>query len=85
MMISLGTDKIDLVILNVASIELKYKIIAHGKKLISKDEIKRIDFEEKALLDYFDLKPYLDEYDNLLLERITQSKMIDKFSKQTCS
>lgn len=70
LVISLGTDKIDLVILNVAGVELEYKVITTGRLLFSRDEAERIEYEEGVLLRYLDIKPYLDEYDRLLFERI---------------
>jgi predicted nucleotidyltransferase len=70
LVISLGTDKIDLVILNVAGVELEHKVITTGTLLFSRDEAERIEYEEGVLLRYLDIKPYLDEYDSLLFERI---------------
>ncbi len=70
LIISLGTDRIDLVILNVAGVELEHKVIATGTLLLSKDEAERIEYEEGVLLRYLEIKPYLDEYDRLLFERI---------------
>ena len=70
LVISLGADKIDLVILNVAGVELEHKVIATGRLLFSRDEAERIEYEEGVLLRYLEIKPYLDEYDRLLFERI---------------
>lgn len=67
--LSLGKE-IDVVLLNVAGIELVYKVVTGGKLLLSRDDLLRVNFEEGAILDYFDIKPFLDEYSEHLYERI---------------
>lgn len=66
----LVNDKFDIRILNVMPLVLKFKVLKDGKLLFSNDEPKRIDFETEVIDRYFELKPYLDEYDELLKERI---------------
>ena len=68
--ITLHSDKIDLCLLNVAPIVLKFNIITDGEVIISRDEQARIDFETDVLYKYFDFKPYLDEYHRLLKDKI---------------
>jgi len=71
--IGLHTSKIDLVILNVAPLVLKFRIISEGTVILSQDEQERVDFETAVLYRYFDLKPYLDEYYRLIHHKIKQA------------
>ena len=55
----LDNKQVDLVILNDAPIELKYKIIAMGKIIYQKNSTIRTEFEADALSRYFDYLPVL--------------------------
>lgn len=44
------------------SIDFAHRVLAEGKLLLSNNEGVRIDFEERVLRVYFDLKPALEEY-----------------------
>jgi len=55
----LNIKQVDLVILNDAPIELKYKIIATGKVIFQKNSIVRTEFEADTLSQYFDYLPVL--------------------------
>lgn len=71
--VGLHTSKVDLIILNVAPLVLKFRIISDGEVVLSRDEQERIDFETAVLYRYFDLKPYLDEYYQLIHHKIKQA------------
>lgn len=71
--VGLHTSKIDLVLLNVAPLVLKFRIISEGEVILSRDEQERVDFETATLYRYFDLKPYLDEYYKLIRHRIRKA------------
>ena len=64
------TDIIDLGILNVLPLLLQYHVLKEGIPVVIKDEQKRIDFETKVMERFFELKPYLDEYREMLFLRI---------------
>lgn len=66
----LGTDEIDLRILNVLPLVLQYSILKEGILVLSRDEIHRADFETRVMMRFFELKPYLDEYRLMLSQRI---------------
>ena len=55
----LDNKQVDLVILNDAPIELKYKVIATGKIIYQKNSTIRTEFEADALSRYFDYLPVL--------------------------
>jgi len=55
----LSSEQIDLVILNDAPIELKYKVIATGKIIYQKNLTIKVEFEANVLSQYFDYLPIL--------------------------
>jgi len=55
----LGTDRIDLVLLNDAPIELAYGIIAQGRLLYERSLATRVEFEAGVLSRYGDYVPIL--------------------------
>jgi len=66
----LHIDNVDLRILNTLPFLLKYKVIKEGIPIIIKDEAERVDFETMIMNRFFELKPYLEEYNQMLLLRI---------------
>ena len=66
----LKSDKIDLFLLNVVPLAMRFRIISEGEFLFSHNEAERIDFETATLYRFFDFEPYLDEYNYLLREKI---------------
>ena len=61
-------EKINLVILNDASLELAYKVISEGIIIYERNVEKRVDFEVNTLKFYLDFKPILDQMHELLVE-----------------
>jgi uncharacterized protein len=55
----LGTEKVDVVVLNQAPLHLSYEIVTHGKLLLEKDPRQRIAFEADRISRYLDFKPFL--------------------------
>jgi len=49
---------IDVRVLNGAPLSFKYNVIKDGIVLLSKDDDKRADFEEKTIVLYLDFLPY---------------------------
>lgn len=50
----LGTDAVDLVVLNRARPELRYEILSHGRRLYARDDAEADGYERRAALEYFD-------------------------------
>jgi len=65
-----GIENADVVLLNVAGVELRYNVIATGQLLFARSEQERALFEERVLLDYFHDKPFFDEYDAVVSQRL---------------
>jgi len=68
----LDDEKVDLIILNYAPIELKYHVVATGKIIFQKNSIIKTEFEADTLSRYFDYLPVLR----------AQKKDIIKFKSQ---
>jgi predicted nucleotidyltransferase len=64
------TDRIDLRILNVMPLVFQYNVLKDGTPILIKDEQARVDFETRVMNRFFELKPYLDEYKEMLISRI---------------
>lgn len=54
--------KVEIQNLAVCRIDFAHRVLSEGKLIYSRQEKKRIDFEEKVLRTYFDLKPSFDQY-----------------------
>ena len=57
----LGRD-VDLVVLNHAPPDLAHRVLRDAVLIIEPDPSARVRFEVRARNEYWDLKPYLDEY-----------------------
>jgi predicted nucleotidyltransferase len=55
----IATQKIDIVLLNRASIDLAFAVISRGKLLYQRDDAERIEYEAKVMGLYFDYLPVL--------------------------
>jgi len=55
----LGTDQVDVVLLNHAPIELAYAVVAQGKVLYEEDLATRVEYEATVLSRYGDYLPVL--------------------------
>lgn len=54
---ALGTDEIDVVMLNHAPPLLQHRAIRDGKRLVERDHDERVRLETRAILDYLDTAP----------------------------
>ncbi len=69
---SLLQKKVDVVLLNTATIEFKFLVISRGKLIYSCDEDIRTDFEDVVIRDYLDFKPVLELYRKEVREAIKE-------------
>jgi len=68
MALGVKDEKINLVVLNDASLELAYKVISEGIIIYERNIEKRVDFEVNTLKFYLDFKPVLDQMRKSLVE-----------------
>ena len=70
LVVNLHTDRVDLRILNSSPFLIQYNIIKEGIPIYVRDEQKRLEFEDRVMNRFFELKPFLDEYKEALSLRI---------------
>jgi len=54
---ALGTEEIDVVMLNHAPPLIRHRAIREGKRLVERDQDERVRLETRAILDYLDTAP----------------------------
>lgn len=54
--------KVDICDIESVDLLFTYRVLSEGKLVYKFDEEKRVAFETKLLRNYFDLKPFFDEY-----------------------
>jgi hypothetical protein len=60
----------DVVILNTSPTVFCYLVLKHGRIIFDRATALRPEFEVRIYMAYFDLKPYLAEYDAAMFKRI---------------
>jgi len=60
----------DVAILNTSPTVFCYLVLRHGHILFDRATAQRPEFETRVYMAYFDLKPYLAEYDAAMFKRI---------------
>lgn len=70
---ALGSDDVDVIVLNIAPLEVQFEIIRTGMLLHSNDENACTDYEVQTMSEYWDFKKILDEYDAYALRRIREN------------
>jgi len=67
-----NSDKIDLLILNNAGLNIQYTIVSEGKILYQLNEDVRCNYETRAIKLYFDFQKYENEYYALMHKAILE-------------
>ncbi len=62
----------DVGILNTSPVVFCYLVLKHGRLIFDRGLSRRPEFEARTYLGYFDLKPYLEEYDHAMFKRIKE-------------
>lgn len=62
------SDRLDMVFLQRAPLELRYDVVTHGLPLFQVDEGARLDFEERTVIAYCDFQPLLRRFDRAIIE-----------------
>lgn len=60
--LALKTERYDLVILNNASLILRFRVISTGKLIYVANDDFRSEFEEKVMQEYYDFMPRLNDF-----------------------
>jgi len=68
----LATDKLDLIIMNEASISLNFEIIKANHPIFIRDRSQKIEFEHKILSKYLDRRYYDKRYAVEFMDKISK-------------
>lgn len=71
---ALGTDEIDVVMLNHAPPLMRHRAIRDGKRLVERDHDERVRLETRAILDYLDTAPLRAELGHGVRRRIREGR-----------
>ena len=77
--ICLETDRIDLIVLNRAPVELRYAVIASGILVFEVDTSTRVDFEAQTLSFYGDYLPVLRQQRRDILKESNDESRIQRY------
>ena len=77
--IILGTDRVDVVFLNRAPVELAYAVIAQGQLLYQRSVAERVEFEAKVLSLYGDYLPILRRQREEILKDVGKETQIQRY------
>lgn len=75
----LNTERVDVVLLNRAPVELAYSIIADGKLLYQKDTYTRVEFEAGVMSKYGDYLPVLRFFQQQILQGDPHGKRVQRY------
>lgn len=71
---ALGTDEVDVVLLNRASPLMRHRAIRDGKLLVQRDRKARVQLQARALIEYLDTAPLRAELARGLRHRIEEGR-----------
>lgn len=74
MALGVKDEKVNLIVLNDASLEMAYKVISEGVIIYERSVEKRVDFEVSTLKLYLDFKLVLDQMRESLIEEYAHGK-----------
>jgi predicted nucleotidyltransferase len=76
---TIGTNKVDVVLLNHAPIDLAYHIISEGKLLYKRDLLTQVEFEAQVLSQYGDYLPVLRSQYAQILQGDVNAKRVQRY------
>ena len=72
---ALGTDEVDVVLLNGAPPLMRHRAIRDARRLLERDPKARVRLETRAMLEYLDTKPLRAELARGLRHRIEEDRL----------
>jgi predicted nucleotidyltransferase len=76
-MSAIGTEKVDVVILNRAPLHLAYEVVAHGNLLLDREPRQRAAFEADCIGRFLDFKPFLAVQARAVKEHLLKGTYFD--------
>jgi predicted nucleotidyltransferase len=71
---ALGTDEVDIVLLNHAPPLMRHRAIRDGKRLVERDHDERVRLETRAILDFLDTAPLRAELGRGVRRRMKEGR-----------
>jgi uncharacterized protein len=71
---ALGTDEVDIVLLNRATPLMRHRAVRDARRLVERDAKTRVQLESRAILDYLDTKPLRAELARGMRHRIEEGR-----------
>lgn len=71
---AVGTNEVDVVMLNRAPPLLQHRAIRDAVRLVERDHDERVRLETRAILDYLDTKPLREELARAMRQRIKEDR-----------
>ena len=73
----LGTERIDLIILNNSPLALSYRILQSGYVLTENQPEKRVEYFEKTVKRYLDFYPFLHVRNKIIQKKMREGSYFD--------
>ena len=73
-------ETIDVVVLNVAPLALRYRVLRDGKVLTCRDEQVRILYQADTVSRYLDFKPVIEQHERAILERARRGELFNGYN-----
>ncbi|MFO7835080.1 MAG: nucleotidyltransferase domain-containing protein [Candidatus Thorarchaeota archaeon] len=64
---------VDVRSLNEASLELQYRVVCEGKVVFCNDKSRRLEFEDRVVMEFLDFKPMIAVYNQYMHKRIEET------------
>jgi predicted nucleotidyltransferase len=68
----LGTERVDLIVLNQCPLSLKYRVLRQGILFSQNVPVQRRKFQERITRDYLDLLPFLQAHNKIVQQRMRE-------------
>lgn len=76
----LGTEAVDVVIMNQAPLALNYRVFRDGVQLFCRDRQRRVLYQADIVSRYLDFKPFLDRYERAILDRARRGDLLNGYN-----
>jgi predicted nucleotidyltransferase len=78
---ALGTDEVDVVMLNNAPPLMRHRALRDGRRLVDRDHSTRVSLEARAIVEYLDTEPLRAELARGLRHRIEEGRFGRRVSR----
>jgi len=80
LMQQLGTESVDVVIMNQAPLALNYRVFRDGVQLYCRNRQRRVLYQADIVSRYLDFKPFLERYEHAVLDRAQRGELLNGYN-----